>query len=75
MLGPAGVGVSDDGEIVLQVVTRGRGKNIERELDGWTLDGPCSLSEMDSLKGILEDKGKPGRAEVSKQLRVFRSEE
>jgi hypothetical protein len=51
---------------VLQVVTRGRGRNVERDLDGWTGDGPCSLSELDSLKGILEDKGKPQWAEVSK---------
>ena len=70
MLGPGGVGLSDEGEIVLQVVTRGRGRNVERELDGWTLnDGPCSLSHLDSLKGILEDRGKqPSRAEVSEQL-------
>jgi elongator complex protein 5 len=32
-------------------------------LDGWTLNGPCSLSDLDSLKGILEDRGKPRRAE------------
>jgi len=57
------VGLSDGGEIVLQVVTRGRGRNVERDLDGWTLDGPCSLSDLDSLKGILEDKGKPRAAE------------
>ena len=68
MLGPRGVGVSDDGEIVLQVVTRGRGRNVERDLDGWTLNGPCSLSDLDSLKGILEDRAKPQRAEVSEQL-------
>lgn len=73
VLGPGCVGLSDDGETVLQVVTRGRGKNVERELDGWTLDGACSLSELDSLKGILEDKGKPKWAEVSKaRSRVLR---
>ncbi len=72
VLGPGGVGLSDEGEIVLQVVTRGRGRNVERELDGWTLNGPCSLSDLDSLKGILEDRGKPRRAEVSEPLlRVF----
>jgi hypothetical protein len=68
VLGAGGVGVSDGGETVLQVVTRGRGRNVERELDGWAVDGPCSLSELDSLKGILEDKGKPEWAEVSKHL-------
>jgi hypothetical protein len=72
VLGPGGVGLSDEGEIVLQVVTRGRGRNVERDLDGWKLDGPCSLSDLDSLKSILEDRGKPRRAaEVSEQLRVF----
>jgi hypothetical protein len=30
------------------------------------LNDACSLSELDSLKGILEDKGKPKWAEVSK---------
>ncbi len=69
MLGPGGVGASDDSEIVLQVVTRGR--NVERDLDGWTQDGPCSLSELDSLRGILQDKGRPPRAEVSEPFRVF----
>ena len=68
MLGPGGVGLSDDEEIVLQVVTRGRGRNVERDLDGWRPDGPCSLSDLDSLKGILEDKGKGRRAEVSVQF-------
>ena len=68
MLGPGGVGLSDEGEIVLQVVTRGRGRNVERDLDGWKLNGPCSLSDLDSLKGILEDRGKPGTAEVSEPL-------
>lgn len=63
VLGPGGVGLCDDGEVVLQVVTRGRGRNVERDLDGWTLNGPCSLSDLDSLKGILEDRGKPRRAE------------
>jgi elongator complex protein 5 len=73
VLGSGCVGLSDDGETVLQVVTRGRGKNVERDLDGWTLDGACSLSELDSLKGILEDKGKPQWAEVSKATpRVLR---
>ena len=72
VLGPGGVGLGDDGEIVLQVVTRGRGRNVERDLDGWTLNGPCSLSDLDSLKGIVEDRGKPARAEVSEQVvRVF----
>ncbi len=69
VLGPGGVGASDDSEIVLQVVTRGR--NVERDLDGWTQDGPCSLSELDSLRGILQDKGRPPRAEVSEPFRVF----
>jgi len=65
VLGAGGVGVSDEREIVLQVVTRGRGKNAaENELVGWTPDGPCSPSEMDSLKGILEDK-------KGRQPRVF----
>lgn len=67
MLGPGGVGLSDEGEIVLQVITRGRGRNVERDLDGWTLNGPCSLSDLDSLKAILEDRGKTSRAEVSEQ--------
>jgi hypothetical protein len=72
VLGSGGVGLSDEGETVLQVVTRGRGRNVERELDGWTLNGPCSLSDLDSLKGILEDRAKPRRAEVSEPLlRVF----
>jgi len=66
VLGPGCAGPSDDGEIVLEVLTRapeGRGRNLERELEGWTVDGPCPLSELDSLKRILEDKGKNGRAE------------
>jgi len=63
VLGPGGVGLGDDGEIILQVVTRGRGRNVERDVDGWTLNGPCSLSDLDSLKGILEDRGKSARAE------------
>ncbi len=29
------------------------------------MDGPCSLSELDRLKDILEDKRTTGRAEVS----------
>ena len=70
VLGGAGCAGSsdcdDEGEIVLEVLTRapeGRGRNLERELEGWTNadDGPCSLSELDSLKGIFEGKG---RAEV-----------
>ncbi len=71
VLGTGYAGPSDDGEIVLEVLTRapeGRGRNLERELEGWTADGPCSLSELDSLKGILEGKGKTGRAEVSKNF-------
>lgn len=73
VLGPGCVGLSDDAETVLQVITRGRGKNVERDLDGWTVDGPCALTELDSLKSILEDKGKPEWAEVSKaSLRVLR---
>ena len=71
VLGAGRAGPSDDGEIVLEVLTRapeGRGRNLERELEGWTADGPCSLSELDSLKRILEDKGKRGRAEVSQAL-------
>lgn len=41
----------------------GRGRNLERELQGWRTadDSPCSLSELDSLRGIFEGKG---RAEV-----------
>ena len=66
VLGPGCVGLSDDAETVLQVITRGRGKNVERDLDGWAADGPCALTELDSLKSILEDKGKPEWAEVSK---------
>jgi elongator complex protein 5 len=74
VLGPGCVGLSDEEETVLQVITRGRGKNVERELDGWTADGPCALTELDSLKGILEDsKGKPEWAEVSQATpRVLR---
>src|SRR6267142_772561 len=67
VLGPGGAGPSDDGEIVLEVLTRapaGRGRNLERELEGWSVDGPCPLSELDSLKRILEVKG----SEVSKHL-------
>ena len=71
MLGPGCVGASEDGESVLEVVTRGRGRSLERELDGWSPDGPCSLSELDSLKGIIEDKGKPERVEVSIHLGGF----
>lgn len=58
MLGPGCAGPQDDGEIVVEVLTRapeGRGRNVERELVGWTVDGPCSLSALDSLKAILED--------------------
>ena len=65
------LGADDDGEIVLEVLTRapeGRGRNLERELEGWAADGPCSLSELDSLKRTFEGKGKTGRAEVSKLL-------
>jgi len=64
VLGPGGAGPSDDGEIVLEVLSRapeGRGRNVERELEGWSAaaaDGPCSLSELDSLKVIFEDRGK-----------------
>jgi hypothetical protein len=75
VLGPGCAGPSDDGEIVLEVLTRapeGRGRNLERELEGWTVDGPCPLSELDSLKRILEDKGKNGRAEVSRHLLTLR---
>lgn len=71
VLGAGCAGPSDDGEIVLEVLTRapeGRGRNLERELEGWTADGPCSLSELDSLKHTLEGKGKTGRAEVSSKL-------
>jgi len=74
VLGPGGVGLSDEGEIVLQAVTRGRGRNVERELGGWTLNGPCSLSDLDSLKGILEDRGgKSPKAEVSEQRAAVRT--
>jgi len=67
VLGPDGAGPSDDGEMVLEVLSRapeGRGRNVERTLEGWSsaADGPCSLTELDSLKAIFEDRGK---AEVS----------
>ena len=67
MLGPDGAGPSDDGEMVLEVLSRapeGRGRNVERTLEGWSsaADGPCSLTELDSLKAIFEDREK---AEVS----------
>ena len=71
VLGPGGAGPNDDGEMVLEVLTRapeGRGRNVERELEGWTPDGPCSLSELDSLRPILEEEGKRRRDEVSNQL-------
>jgi len=71
VLGPGCAGPNDDGEIVLEVVTRapeGRDRNIARELEGWTVDRPCSLSELDRLKDILEDKRTTGRAEVSDPL-------
>jgi elongator complex protein 5 len=63
VLGPGGAGPSGGGgEIVLEVLTRApegrRGRNVERELEGWTADGPCPLSDLDSLKPILEDDGK-----------------
>ncbi|KAH9968947.1 hypothetical protein BC827DRAFT_1121909 [Russula dissimulans] len=66
VLGPGGAGPSDDGEMVLEVLSRapeGRGRNVERELEGWSsssaaADRPCSLSELDSLKAIFEDRGK-----------------
>lgn len=61
MLGPGGGGPRQDGEMVIEAVTRapeGVGRNLERELLGWLRDSPCSLSELDSLKPILEDVGK-----------------
>ncbi|KAI9445178.1 hypothetical protein H4582DRAFT_894266 [Lactarius indigo] len=67
VLGPGGVGPRNDGEVVIEVVTRapeGVGRNLERELLGWLKDSPCSLSELDSLKPIFEDVGKS----VSEQL-------
>jgi hypothetical protein len=71
VLGPGCAGPNDEGEIVLEVLTRapeGRGRNIERELEGWTVDGPRPLSGLDSLKRILEDKGQTGPTEVSKRV-------
>ena len=72
MLGLGCAGPSDDdGEMVLELLTRapeGRGRNVEKELHGWTLNGPCSLSELDSLKPVLEGEGKTRRAEVSELL-------
>jgi hypothetical protein len=70
LLGPGCAGPNDDGdgEMVLELLTRAPprgGRNVEKELHGWTLDGPCSLSELDSLKPVLEGKGKTRRAEVS----------
>ena len=62
VLGPGGGGPRHgDGEMVIEVVTRapeGVGRNLERELLGWLRDSPCLLSELDSLKPILEDVGK-----------------
>jgi len=61
VLGPGGGGPRNDGEMVIEVVTRapeGVGRNLERDLLGWLRDSPCSLSELDSLKPILEDVGK-----------------
>ena len=63
MLGPGGRGPDNDGEVVIEVMTRapeGVGRNLERDLLGWLRDSPCSLSELDSLKPILEDVGKTG---------------
>lgn len=61
VLGPGGGGPRNDGEMVIEVVTRapeGVGRDLERDLLGWLRDSPCSLSELDSLKPILEDVGK-----------------
>jgi hypothetical protein len=63
VLGPGGGGPRHDGEMVIEVVTRapeGVGRNLERDLLGWLRDSPCLLSELDSLKPILEDVGKTG---------------
>ncbi|KAI9508764.1 hypothetical protein F5148DRAFT_1283615 [Russula earlei] len=61
VLGPGGPGPNDGGEIVLEVLSRdpgGRARNVERELEGWTMDGPCPLTELDSVKAIFEGRGK-----------------
>src|SRR6266404_5318188 len=56
VLGPKGGGPRHDGEMVIEVVTRAPG--VERDLLGWLRDTPCLLSDLDSLKSILEDVGK-----------------
>jgi len=71
VLGPGGGGPRNDGEIVIEVVTRapeGVGRNLERELLGWLGDSPCSLSELDSLKPILEDVGKTASEQLTPHL-------
>ncbi|KAI0304868.1 hypothetical protein BC826DRAFT_965189 [Russula brevipes] len=74
VLGPGGAGPSGGGggEIVLEVLTRApegrRGRNVERELEGWTAGGPCPLSDLDGLKPILEDDGKRRWAEVTSDV-------
>ena len=73
VLGPKGGGPCHDGEMVIEVVTRapeGVGRNLERDLLGWLRDSPCLLSELDSLKSILEDVGKTG-SEVCGQPRIW----
>lgn len=71
VLGPGGGGPRHDGETVIEVVTRapeGVGRNLERDLLGWLRDSPCSLSELDSLKPILEDVGKAASEQLTPHL-------
>jgi len=71
VLGPGGGGPRNDGEMVIELVTRapeGVGRNLERDLLGWLRDSPCSLSELDSLKSILEDVGKTGSEQPTPHL-------
>lgn len=71
VLGPGGGGPRQDGEMVIEAVTRapeGVGRNLERELLGWLRDSPCSLSELDSLKPILEDVGKNASEPLAPRL-------
>lgn len=71
VLGPGGGGARNDGEMVIEVVTRapeGVGRNLEKELLGWLRDSPCSLSELDSLKAIFEDVGKTASEQLTPHL-------